>query len=61
MTAGMQIKENYNDPFSKTAKLYYGDNVEATVLSIQGRPTGEVYEYQSAQTVKIRCVEPCRG
>lgn len=52
MTAGMEIKENYNDPFSKTAKLYYGDDVGATVLSIPlgKHPTGEVYEYQSAQT-----------
>ena len=52
MTAGMQIKENYNDPFSKTAKLYYGDNVEATALSVPPgkNPAGEVYEYQSAQT-----------
>jgi CubicO group peptidase (beta-lactamase class C family) len=52
MTAGMQIKENYNDPFSKTAKLYYGDNAEATALSVPPgkHPTGEVYEYQSAQT-----------
>jgi CubicO group peptidase (beta-lactamase class C family) len=52
MTAGMQIKENYNDPFSKTAKLYYGDNAEATALSVPPgkNPAGEVYEYQSAQT-----------
>jgi len=52
MMAGMQIKENYNDPFSKTAKLYYGDNAEATALSVPPgkNPTGEVYEYQSAQT-----------
>src|SRR5210317_652936 len=52
MTAGMQIKENYNDPFSKTAKLYYGDNAEATALSVPPgkNPAGEAYEYQSAQT-----------
>ena len=52
MTAGMQIKENYNDPFSKTAKLYYGDNAEATAISVAPgkHPTGEVFEYQSAQT-----------
>lgn len=52
MTAGMQIKENYNDPFSKTAKLYYGDHAEATALSVPPgkHPAGEVYEYQSAQT-----------
>jgi len=52
MTAGMQIKENYNDPFSKTAKLYYGDHAETTALSVPPgkNPTGEVYEYQSAQT-----------
>ncbi|MGA0196812.1 MAG: serine hydrolase domain-containing protein [Schleiferiaceae bacterium] len=52
MTAGMQIKENYNDPFSKTAKLYYGDHSEATALSVPPgkNPAGEVYEYQSAQT-----------
>ena len=52
MTAGMQIKESYNDPFSKTAKLYYGKDAEATALSVPPgkHPTGEVYEYQSAQT-----------
>src|SRR5210317_1478101 len=52
MTAGMQIIENYKAPFSKTAKLYYGDNVIETALSIPvgKHPTGEVYEYQSAQT-----------
>lgn len=52
MTAGMQIKENYNDPFSKTAKLYYGDHSEATALSVPPgkNPAGAVYEYQSAQT-----------
>ena len=52
MTAGMQIKENYKAPFSKTAKLYYGDNVIETALSIPvgKHPAGEVFEYQSAQT-----------
>ena len=52
MTAGMQIKENYKAPFSKTAKLYYGDNVIQTALSIPvgKHPAGEVFEYQSAQT-----------
>jgi CubicO group peptidase (beta-lactamase class C family) len=52
MTAGMQIKENYKAPFSKTAKLYYGDNVIETALSISvgKHPAGEVFEYQSAQT-----------
>lgn len=52
MTAGLQTKENYKNPFSTTAKLYYGDDVEATALSITpGKHiAGEVFEYQSAQT-----------
>lgn len=52
MTAGMQIKENYKAPLSKTAKLYYGDNVVETALSIPvgKHAAGEVFEYQSAQT-----------
>lgn len=53
MTAGLQARENYKNPFNKTtAKLYYGSNVEKVALGIAPgkNPTGEVYEYQSAAT-----------
>lgn len=52
MTAGLNISENYKNPLGKTARLYYGDDVYGTALSIPpGKfPTGEVYEYQSAST-----------
>ena len=52
MTAGMQIKENYKNPFSKTAKLYYHDDVAEVALSTPpGKfDAGTKWEYQSACT-----------
>ncbi|HCP40282.1 MAG TPA: hypothetical protein DIT65_00670 [Cryomorphaceae bacterium] len=52
MTAGLQFDENYKNPFNKTAKLYYGDDVVETALSISpGKfETGTQWEYQSACT-----------
>ena len=52
MTAGMQIKEDYKNPFSKTAKLYYHDDVAEVVLSTPpGKfEAGTEWEYQSACT-----------
>ena len=52
MTAGMQIKEDYKNPFSKTAKLYYHDDVAEVALSTPpGKfEAGTEWEYQSACT-----------
>ena len=52
MTAGMHIKEDYKNPFSKTAKLYYHDDVAEVVLSTPpGKfEAGTEWEYQSACT-----------
>ena len=52
MTAGMQIEENYKDPFNKTAALYYSDDVMSTALSIPvGKfEAGTQWEYQSSCT-----------
>jgi len=64
MTAGMQIKENYKAPFSKTAKLYYGDNVIETALSI---PCGQTPRRRSIRIPKRtnadfnHRIEPCCG
>ena len=52
MTAGMQIAENYKNPFSKTAKLYYHNDVAEVALSTPpGKfEAGTKWEYQSACT-----------
>ena len=52
MTAGMHIKEDYKNPFSKTAKLYYHDDVAEVALSTPpGKfEAGTEWEYQSACT-----------
>ncbi len=51
MTSGMLWDEHYKDPFSITAKAYYGDNVEQLVmeLPIVDKP-GQYYNYQSGST-----------
>lgn len=52
MTAGLHFDENYKNPFNKTAKLYYGDDIVETTLNISpGKyKTGTQWEYQSACT-----------
>jgi len=51
MSSGMEWDEKYKDPFSVTAKAYYGDNVKELMLSlpIVDEP-GKVYNYQSGST-----------
>ena len=52
MTAGLQTSEDYHNPFSHTAVLYYGDNVVETALRIPSgkTPPGETFEYLSVST-----------
>lgn len=51
MSSGLDWDEQYKDPFSVTAKAYYGDDVEQLMntLPIINEP-GEVYNYQSGST-----------
>ena len=51
MSSGLDWDEQYKDPFSVTAKAYYGDDVEQLMntLPIINEP-GKVYNYQSGST-----------
>lgn len=51
MSSGLEWDEQYKDPFSITAKAYYGDNVNELMLTlpIMNEP-GKVYNYQSGST-----------
>lgn len=51
MSSGMEWDEKYKDPFSVTAKAYYGDNVSElmSTLPIVDEP-GKIYNYQSGST-----------
>ncbi|MCW5907771.1 MAG: serine hydrolase [Chitinophagales bacterium] len=51
MSSGLLWDEKYKDPFSVTAKAYYGSDVEKLMLSlpIVDEP-GKVYNYQSGST-----------
>lgn len=51
MSSGLLWDEKYKDPFSITAKAYYGSDVEKLMLSlpITDEP-GKVYNYQSGST-----------
>ena len=51
MSSGLEWDEQYKDPFSITAKAYYGDNVSELMntLPIVDEP-GKFYNYQSGST-----------
>ncbi len=51
MSSGLEWDEQYKDPFSVTAKAYYGEDVEQLMktLPIINKP-GKVYNYQSGST-----------
>lgn len=51
MSSGLEWDEQYKDPFSITAKAYYGDNVKELMLTlpIVDEP-GTFYNYQSGST-----------
>jgi CubicO group peptidase (beta-lactamase class C family) len=51
MSSGLLWDEQYKDPFSITAKAYYGDNIEKLMngLPIVDEP-GQAYNYQSGST-----------
>lgn len=52
MTAGLNWNEHYTNPFDITARAYYGDNIEETILERVevSRKPGTEYEYQSGAT-----------
>ena len=51
MSSGLAWEEAYKDPFSVTAKAYYGDHVRELMLNlpIVDEP-GKIYNYQSGNT-----------
>ena len=51
MCSGLKWDEHYKNPFSVTAKAYYGDDVEQLMytLPIENEP-GKVHNYQSGST-----------
>ncbi len=51
MSSGLDWDEKYKDPFSVTAKAYYGNDVKELLLSLPiiNQP-GKVYNYQSGST-----------
>ncbi len=51
MSSGMEWDEQYKDPFSVTAKAYYGDNVRELLLSLPIiEEPGKKHNYQSGST-----------
>ncbi len=63
MSSGMDWDEKYKDPFSVTAKAYYGENLGALMLSlpIKDKP-GTFYNYQSGSTQLLgMCVMKAAG
>ncbi len=52
MTAGLDWNEHYTNPFDITARAYYGDDIEETILEHVkvSREPGTHYEYQSGAT-----------
>lgn len=63
MSSGLQWEEKYKDPFSVTAKAYYGSDVNALMqsLPIVDRP-GKFYNYQSGSTQLLgMCVMKASG
>ena len=63
MSSGLEWDEKYKDPFSVTAKAYYGDDVKDLMLSlpIVNKP-GKEYNYQSGSTQLLGlCVMQATG
>jgi CubicO group peptidase (beta-lactamase class C family) len=63
MSSGMDWEEKYKDPFSVTAKAYYGDDLGTLMLSlpIKDKP-GTFYNYQSGSTQLLgMCVMKAAG
>ncbi len=63
MSSGLEWDEKYKDPFSVTAKAYYGDDVKELMLSlpIVNEP-GKEYNYQSGSTQLLGlCVMQATG
>ncbi len=58
MTAGLKFNENYNwNPFSKMAKLYFGNNTLKVLKSLKFIDTpGENFSYDSATTAILGLV-----
>ena len=51
MTADLDFKESYINPFSKTPKFYYGRNLERNTLKLKSKKNpNSKFEYQSATT-----------
>lgn len=52
MTAGLNWNEHYTNPFDITARAYYGDNIEETIIEHVevSRLPGTSFEYQSGAT-----------
>jgi CubicO group peptidase (beta-lactamase class C family) len=51
MTAGLNWDEGYASPFGITAKVYYSDNVEGVMRTIDVlKKPGEEFQYQSGST-----------
>ncbi len=63
MSAGLQWDESYDNPFTVTAKAYYGNHLRELMLSlpIVDAP-GKVYNYQSGSTQLLgMCVMQATG
>ncbi len=51
MSSGLEWDEHYKNPFSVTAKAYYGNNVKKLMMSLPiNTEPGKVYNYQSGST-----------
>lgn len=63
MSSGLEWDEKYKDPFSITAKAYYGNDVENLVLSLPiVTAPGKEYNYQSGSTQLLGlCVMKATG
>ncbi len=51
MSSGLNYKETYFNPFSKTANSYYGTDLNKLVYNLKSKePAGERFEYRSGDT-----------
>jgi len=51
MSGGFNWKESYENPFSKTAKSYYGDNLKKLMGNLEAdRTPGVTFQYSSNET-----------
>lgn len=51
MSGGLNWKESYNNPFSKTANAYYGDQLKELIGGLKSeRQPGVAFEYSSNET-----------